>query len=190
MTWAWQLTHGKDEPIHGVTAYENEALLVADVRKAVDEGKAKAGHLPRVLVIGALGRCGRGAVDLCAKAGLDNILVRKKPHQCMTFHLANKHDTTEMGPPRNSSPTGTLPRNHRIRCLRKLHLPLRQNPTLHRPSLPLNPIPQTQRRLRRILRHNEPSQPNPNLRCQHHIRSSHSTCQTTKWFERTAIECD
>lgn len=75
MAWAWQLTHSKDEPIHGLKAYENESLLVGDVKKAVDEGRANAGHLPRVLVIGALGRCGRGAVDLCTKAGLEDILV-------------------------------------------------------------------------------------------------------------------
>jgi saccharopine dehydrogenase (NAD+, L-lysine-forming) len=59
----------------GVTAYENEKALIEDVKKAVAEGKTKAGHLPRVLVIGALGRCGRGAVDLCVAAGLEEILV-------------------------------------------------------------------------------------------------------------------
>ena len=77
MTWAWQLTHGKDEPLPGVTPYENEGLLIKDVKEAVESGKAKAGHLPRVLVIGALGRCGRGAVDLCVKAGLEDIIVRR-----------------------------------------------------------------------------------------------------------------
>lgn len=75
MTWAWQLTHGKDEPLPGVTPYENEDLLINDVKKAIAEGKAKAGRLPRVLVIGALGRCGRGAVDLCVKAGCEDIIV-------------------------------------------------------------------------------------------------------------------
>lgn len=30
------------------------------------EGESKAGRQPRVLIIGALGRCGRGAVDLGA----------------------------------------------------------------------------------------------------------------------------
>lgn len=59
----------------GVTSYENETLLIEDVKKAVAEGKAKTGKLPRVLVIGALGRCGRGAVDLCVKAGLSDIIV-------------------------------------------------------------------------------------------------------------------
>lgn len=36
----------------------------------------KSGREPRVLVIGALGRCGRGAVDLCLKVGIstENVL--------------------------------------------------------------------------------------------------------------------
>jgi len=74
MTWGWQLAHGTEKGLPGVTAYENETLLIEDVKKAVAEGKAKAGHLPSVLVIGALGRCGKGAVDLCEKAGLSEIL--------------------------------------------------------------------------------------------------------------------
>jgi saccharopine dehydrogenase (NAD+, L-lysine forming) len=44
--------------------------LITDVKKAVAEGIEKTGKSPRVLIIGALGRCGKGAVDLCAKAGL------------------------------------------------------------------------------------------------------------------------
>ncbi|KAK6436364.1 Saccharopine dehydrogenase [Oleoguttula sp. CCFEE 5521] len=72
--WAWQLTHPTSEPFPSVSSYENEDLLIADVRKAVEQGRAKAGHLPSVLVIGALGRCGRGAVDLCVRAGVENII--------------------------------------------------------------------------------------------------------------------
>jgi len=74
LTWAWQLKHGKDKPLPSVSSYENEHLLIDDVKKAVEEGKAQAGHYPRVLVIGALGRCGRGAVDLCVRAGLEDII--------------------------------------------------------------------------------------------------------------------
>ena len=72
--WAWQLTH--DTPFPGVTAYPNEAALIADVKKAVAEGAEKVGRQPKVLVIGALGRCGKGAVDLCRKAGVpeENII--------------------------------------------------------------------------------------------------------------------
>ncbi|KAM0701304.1 hypothetical protein Q7P35_011665 [Cladosporium inversicolor] len=74
LTWAWQLKNGKDKPLPSVSSYENEHLLIDDVKKAVEEGKAQAGHYPRVLVIGALGRCGRGAVDLCVRAGLEDII--------------------------------------------------------------------------------------------------------------------
>ncbi|KAK4239883.1 hypothetical protein C8A03DRAFT_31987 [Achaetomium macrosporum] len=72
--WAWQLNH--TEPFPGVESYPNEDALIADVKKALDEGAKKAGRLPRVIVIGALGRCGSGAVDALRKSGLpeENIL--------------------------------------------------------------------------------------------------------------------
>ncbi|KAM0721766.1 hypothetical protein Q7P37_002691 [Cladosporium fusiforme] len=109
LTWAWQLKNGKDVPLPGVSSYENEDLLIADVKKAVEEGKAKAGHYPRTLVIGALGRCGRGAVDLCVRAGLEDIIVT-------------------MGSPRDIGQARPIPGDHRVGRLRQLHLPLRQNP--------------------------------------------------------------
>lgn len=77
MTWAWQLKHKTNEPFPGVTPYEKESLLIDEVTKAVEEGAAEAGRLPQVLVIGALGRCGRGAVDLCEKVGVKAILVSR-----------------------------------------------------------------------------------------------------------------
>ncbi len=154
MAWAWQLTHGKDHPLPGVTAYENEGALIKDVKDAVEKGRAKAGRLPRVLVIGALGRCGKGAVDLCEKAGLDDVLVRTK---FLPSRSADMLTFAEMGPARNQSKARPLPRNRRIRRLRQLHLPLRQNPTLHLPRLASISQPQTQRRLRRLLRHYEPA---------------------------------
>ncbi|KAH9994996.1 hypothetical protein F4779DRAFT_607805 [Xylariaceae sp. FL0662B] len=67
--WAWQLTH-PGEPLPGVESYPNEDALISDIKKDLAAGQAKAGRLPRVIVIGALGRCGRGAVDLCLKAGV------------------------------------------------------------------------------------------------------------------------
>ena len=74
--WAWQLTHSSKEPLPGVTPYDNQDLLLEDVKAKLAEGEAKIGRKPRVLVIGALGRCGSGAVDLCRQAGIpeDNIL--------------------------------------------------------------------------------------------------------------------
>jgi len=40
-------------------------LLLEDVKSKALVGESKAGRKPRILVIGALGRCGRGAVDHC-----------------------------------------------------------------------------------------------------------------------------
>jgi len=68
--WAWQLTHPKNEPFPSVSSYPNENDLIADVKKAIAQGSEKTGKAPRVLVIGALGRCGSGAVDLCLRAGV------------------------------------------------------------------------------------------------------------------------
>ncbi|TFK76912.1 saccharopine dehydrogenase [Pluteus cervinus] len=52
--------------------YENEAAMVADVKQRL--GGNREGY--KALVIGALGRCGRGAVDLFRRIGLkeENIL--------------------------------------------------------------------------------------------------------------------
>ena len=71
--WAWQLEYPEQasrESMPGVKPYGNEDLMVEDVKGAVTEGKKKIGRLPRVLIIGALGRCGKGAIDLCLKCGL------------------------------------------------------------------------------------------------------------------------
>ena len=59
-----------------MSSYPNEDDLIVDVKKAIAAGKAKTGKDPRVLVIGALGRCGSGAVDLCLRAGVptENVL--------------------------------------------------------------------------------------------------------------------
>lgn len=74
--WAWQLTHPASEPFPTVESYPNEDALILDVKKAIEAGTKKTGKAPRVLVIGALGRCGSGAVDLCLRAGLptENVL--------------------------------------------------------------------------------------------------------------------
>jgi hypothetical protein len=68
-TWAWQLNHPNDEAFPSVSGYPNETALIEDVKKAIAQGVEKSGKAPRVLVIGAPGRCGSGAVDLCVRAG-------------------------------------------------------------------------------------------------------------------------
>ncbi|KAK9447561.1 uncharacterized protein V1518DRAFT_421306 [Limtongia smithiae] len=69
LDWAWQLEH--DELLPEVEWYPNETALIADVKKAVDGVVARKGvALPTTLVIGALGRCGSGAIDLLRKVGI------------------------------------------------------------------------------------------------------------------------
>ena len=55
------------ESLGRLDPYENEHAMVADVRKRL----GGSGKGVKALVIGALGRCGRGAVDLLRKIGLD-----------------------------------------------------------------------------------------------------------------------
>ncbi|KAK3330183.1 hypothetical protein B0H66DRAFT_611460 [Apodospora peruviana] len=73
--WAWQLTHS--EPFPGVSSYPNEDALIADVKKALAQGVEKAGEMPQVIVIGALGRCGSGAVAALQKAGVPDDKILK-----------------------------------------------------------------------------------------------------------------
>lgn len=64
----YQLQHeGKALPdVHDFTEgrgyYENEEQLLEQLRAELKDGTEKLGRQPKVLVMGALGRCGRGAV--------------------------------------------------------------------------------------------------------------------------------
>lgn len=71
------MTHDDNEPYPLVKPYPNETALISHVKESVKKGMEKnGGKEPRVIVIGALGRCGSGSVDLCEKVGLgkDSIL--------------------------------------------------------------------------------------------------------------------
>ncbi|PYH45448.1 cysteine proteinase [Aspergillus saccharolyticus JOP 1030-1] len=68
--WAWQLTHPEGEPLPGETPYANQDLLIKSVKESLEAGKKQSGRSPKVLVIGALGRCGNGAVQLAKDVGI------------------------------------------------------------------------------------------------------------------------
>ncbi|KAL4954506.1 hypothetical protein BDW69DRAFT_194010 [Aspergillus filifer] len=68
--WAWQLTHPEGEPLTGETPYANQDLLIQSVKESLEAGKKQSGKSPRILVIGALGRCGNGAVQLAKDVGI------------------------------------------------------------------------------------------------------------------------
>jgi saccharopine dehydrogenase (NAD+, L-lysine-forming) len=96
-TWIQQQRSGS-EPLPGVDAYtegrgyyENEDEMLQQIRTELQSAVKSFGRSPKVLVMGALGRCGRGAVSLLEKAGLpdENIIkwdlaetsVKQGPYQ-------------------------------------------------------------------------------------------------------------
>ena len=66
--WARQMN---GEVLEGREPYAHKSELDGEVRRGVREAmeKFKRGY-PTVLIIGALGRCGRGAIEMCREAGL------------------------------------------------------------------------------------------------------------------------
>jgi len=61
----------KGEKLGLLTPYENETIMINAVREAL----GGSGKGVKALIIGALGRCGRGAVDLFRKIGLDELAL-------------------------------------------------------------------------------------------------------------------
>ncbi|CAF9934506.1 Saccharopine dehydrogenase [Imshaugia aleurites] len=71
MDWAWQLFSGGKTPMPGKQYYKNVGDLIEEVKADLEKGLAKtSGRIPQILVIGALGRCGGGALDLCRAVGI------------------------------------------------------------------------------------------------------------------------
>ncbi|KAJ5674180.1 Saccharopine dehydrogenase [Penicillium macrosclerotiorum] len=68
--WAWQLAHPNGEVLPGEVPYANQDLLIESVKETLETGKKVAGRFPKILVIGALGRCGKGAVQLAKDVGI------------------------------------------------------------------------------------------------------------------------
>lgn len=81
---AWQLAHPAGEKLPSVASftdgrgyYLNEDELVEQIRADVAAAEKALGRKPTAMVLGALGRCGKGACDLFAKAGIpDENLTR------------------------------------------------------------------------------------------------------------------
>lgn len=78
MDWAFKQTHSDSENLPGVTPYPNENELIEDAKKVLKEALEKnGGEYPQCLVIGALGRCGSGALDFFKKVGIpDEKLIK------------------------------------------------------------------------------------------------------------------
>ncbi|KAL2039134.1 hypothetical protein N7G274_008183 [Stereocaulon virgatum] len=68
LDWAWQLKTGGEQPMPGRHHFQNQDELIKVVETELQKGLEKTGNEPpQVLVIGALGRCGKGALDLCRR---------------------------------------------------------------------------------------------------------------------------
>ncbi|MCJ1420149.1 Saccharopine dehydrogenase [Xylographa parallela] len=78
MVWAWQLDPAtKGKPFPSIDYYRSEADLVTKVKRSLEEGMKYTSSLPRVMVMGALGRCGSGALGLCKAIGIpDSSMVK------------------------------------------------------------------------------------------------------------------
>lgn len=70
LDWAFKQSHADSEDLPGVVPYPNETELVKHVKAELDVAVKKVGRFPRCLVIGALGRCGSGALDFFRKVGI------------------------------------------------------------------------------------------------------------------------
>lgn len=58
------------EPYPAVQPFPRESELIAYVKKRADRAVSKCGNLPKMMVMGALGRCGTGACDFARRIGL------------------------------------------------------------------------------------------------------------------------
>ncbi|CCK73492.1 saccharopine dehydrogenase (NAD+, L-lysine-forming) NDAI_0G05090 [Naumovozyma dairenensis CBS 421] len=74
--WAFKNTHPDSEDLPAVSPYPNEKALIKDVVKDYKAALKRGAKTPKVLIIGALGRCGSGAIDLLRKVGVpeENII--------------------------------------------------------------------------------------------------------------------
>ncbi|KAL8833747.1 MAG: hypothetical protein Q9170_004110 [Blastenia crenularia] len=69
LTWSHQLLR-PSQPLQSVSAYPNESALISTLKSFLSTTLPRASRSPRILIIGALGRCGNGAVRLCQNAGI------------------------------------------------------------------------------------------------------------------------
>ncbi|EDO15825.1 hypothetical protein Kpol_1057p13 [Vanderwaltozyma polyspora DSM 70294] len=74
--WAFKKTHDDSEDLGALTPYPNEKALLRDISHEYKQALKTGAKAPKVLIIGALGRCGSGAIDFLTKIGIpqENII--------------------------------------------------------------------------------------------------------------------
>lgn len=71
--YTWCLQQCSDKPIKKyprINPYKNQDALVKDIKAKLDSAVKKIGRVPKIMVMGALGRCGTGACDMAKLLGL------------------------------------------------------------------------------------------------------------------------
>ncbi len=71
LAWSHQLTH-PETPIPSLPSYPSKAAVIDSIKSAISSSVSahNGNQPPRVLIAGALGRYGTGAVDFCLAAGV------------------------------------------------------------------------------------------------------------------------
>jgi saccharopine dehydrogenase (NAD+, L-lysine forming) len=72
-SWVWSLEYPDGEPLPSVAEYTNGRGYYNNEKELLDQVQndlSRAARMPRILIIGALGRCGKGAVEFCEKVGI------------------------------------------------------------------------------------------------------------------------
>ncbi|ODV63758.1 saccharopine dehydrogenase [Ascoidea rubescens DSM 1968] len=73
--WAFKQIHSDSENLPAVSAYPNETELIDDIKN--DLAAVPNNQKPTVLVIGALGRCGSGAIKFLQDVGIPDKNIKK-----------------------------------------------------------------------------------------------------------------
>ena len=78
-SWAHQILH-PGKPQGAIPSLDDKPTLINYVKTALEPAiKANGGKAPRVIIIGAQGRCGRGATELCRQTGQEDLLLWDLP---------------------------------------------------------------------------------------------------------------
>ncbi|KAG0672654.1 Saccharopine dehydrogenase [Maudiozyma exigua] len=75
--WSFKQTHSNNEDLPGVAPFPNEKSLIKDIKRDYQAALKTGAKKPTVLIIGALGRCGSGAIDFLHKAGVPDSNIIK-----------------------------------------------------------------------------------------------------------------
>lgn len=77
LAWSHQILH-PGIPLPSISSYPSESALISAVKASLASAlPLNAAQHPRVLVIGALGRCGTGATEFCKDAGIPSSSIIK-----------------------------------------------------------------------------------------------------------------